>query len=447
MLKRTLTVLWAATAMGAVGCGQGADDVESTEGAILGDALPGTNAAAFAAARANFSLTETVQDGAGPIFNERSCSACHSNGATGGAGQNIERRYGRVVNGLFDAMESTGGSLRQLFGLGGFNPSPGLNCQSGVDTLPAGATIRDSGRLTTPLFGLGLVDSLPDARFDTLASREPAAIRGIVNRVSIVMANPADASQRNGATRVGRFGWKAGVSNLGQFSADAYLNEMGITTSSCNFGVANRSFGTENRSNRAPTNALINGCPDDLVPGTDDDFATEENNCAGGVNELQDDVANFTFFMTHLAAPPAVPIAAGSAQDRGRTLFGSAALQCSGCHRSDPDIFVSTAAGGVQAGIVFTPYSDFLVHDMGTLGDGIGNTGDTVAVTRRMRTAPLWGLRSRNLLLHDGRTSDRGAAIAAHNGGANGQGTAAAAAYSALTTAQKSDLLAFLATL
>ena len=447
MLKRTLTVLWAATAMGAVGCGQGADDVESTEGAILGDALPGTNAAAFAAARANFSLTETVQDGAGPIFNERSCSACHSNGATGGAGQNIERRYGRVVNGLFDAMESTGGSLRQLFGLGGFNPSPGLNCQSGVDTLPAGATIRDSGRLTTPLFGLGLVDSLPDARFDTLASREPAAIRGIVNRVSIVMANPADASQRNGATRVGRFGWKAGVSNLGQFSADAYLKEMGITTSSCNFGVANRSFGTENRSNRAPTNALINGCPDDLVPGTDDDFATEENNCAGGVNELQDDVANFTFFMTHLAAPPAVPIAAGSAQDRGRTLFGSAALQCSGCHRSDPDIFVSTAAGGVQAGIVFTPYSDFLVHDMGTLGDGIGNTGDTVAVTRRMRTAPLWGLRSRNLLLHDGRTSDRGAAIAAHNGGANGQGTAAAAAYSALTTAQKSDLLAFLATL
>jgi CxxC motif-containing protein (DUF1111 family) len=447
MLKRTLTILWAATATGTLGCGQSADDIQATEGAVLGDALPGTNAAAFAAAKTNFELTETVQDGAGPIFNERSCSACHSNSATGGAGQNIERRYGRVVNGLFDALESTGGSLRQLFGLGGFNPSPGLNCQSGTDVLPAGATIRDSGRLTTPLFGLGLVDSLPDARFDTLASREPAAIRGIVNRVSIVMANPLDASQRNGATRVGRFGWKAGVSNLGQFAADAYVNEMGITTSSCNFGVPNRSFGTENRANRAPSNAVINGCPDDLVPGTDDDFATEENNCAGGVNELQDDVANFTFFMAHLAAPPPVTIAAGTAQDRGRTLFNSAALQCSGCHRSDSDIFVSTSAGGIQAGITFAPYSDFLVHDMGTLGDGIGNTGDTVAVTRRMRTAPLWGLRSRNLLLHDGRTNDRGAAIAAHNGGANGQGTAAAAAFGALTTAQKSDLLAFLATL
>ena len=64
-----------------------------------------------------------------------------------------------------------------------------------------------------------------------------------------------------------------------------------------------------------------------------------------------------------------------------------------------------------------------------------------------MRTAPLWGLRSRNLMLHDGRTTDRDAAIAAHNGGPNGQGTAAAAAFNSLTPAQKSDLLAFLATL
>src|SRR3954471_21302987 len=150
MLKRTLTILWAATAVGAVGCGQNADDVQSTEGAVIGDALPGTNAAAFAAARANFERTETVQDGAGPIFNERSCSACHSNSVAGGAGQNIERRYGRVVNGLFDGMESTGGSLRQLFGLGGFNPSPGVNCQTGTDALPAGGARRGTRRPPPP---------------------------------------------------------------------------------------------------------------------------------------------------------------------------------------------------------------------------------------------------------------------------------------------------------
>src|SRR6185369_7133136 len=89
--------------------------------------------------------------------------------------------------------------------------------------------------------------------------------------------------------------------------------------------------------------------------------------------------------------------------------------------------------------VAFQPFSDFLVHDMGTLGDGIGNTGDSVAVTRRMRTAPLWGLRSRNKLLHDGRTTDRSAAILAHNGGSNGQGTASANAFQALSQTQKQD--------
>ena len=447
MFTKTIKILLAASAIGALGCGAPKRTSPRPRARVLGDALAGTNATTFAAAKTNFAAAESNSDGLGPIFNEHSCGACHANGAVGGAGQNIERRYGTLTNGVFDPLAATGGSLRQLFGIGGFNVG-GLNCNSGTDANPApGATIF-AGRLTTPLFGLGLVDSLPDARFDTLASREPAAIRGIVNRVSIALANPADSSQHVGGTRVGRFGWKAGVPNLGQFSADAYLNEMGITTSSCNGGVANRAFGTENRANRAATNAVINGCPDDAVPGTDDDFATETNNCAGGVNELQDDVANFTFFMTHLAPPRA-------GRDRRRHGAGPRphAVQLDrAAVLGLPPLRTPTSScrrrrAALPAGVVFTPYSDFLVHDMGTLGDGIGNAGDSVAVTRRMRTAPLWGLRSRNLLLHDGRTTDRGAAIAAHNGGANGQGTAAATAYGALTTAQKSDLLAFLATL
>jgi CxxC motif-containing protein (DUF1111 family) len=445
MIRKPLFALAAIALAGAVGCGEATDeDVSTADNYALGDAIAGTNSTTFNAARANFGLTETVQDGAGPIFNERSCSACHSNGATGGAGQNIERRYGRLLNGVFDPMASTGGSLRQLFGIGGFNPSPGVNCNSGTDSNPgpSGSTIF-AGRLTTPLFGLGLVDSLPDSRFDTLASREPAAVRGIVNRVSTALPNPADGSQTIGGTRVGRFGWKAGVPNLGQFSADAYLNEMGITTTSCSRGTRITAFATENRANRAGTNAAINGCPDDLIPGTDEDFAAENGNCAGGLNELQDDVANFTFFMAHLAPPPRIGITAGSTQDRGRTLFNSASLGCASCHRSDSDIFVSTSAGGVQSGIVFAPFSDFLVHDMGTLGDGIGNAGDSVAVTHRMRTAPLWGLRSRNLLLHDGRTSDRAAAIRAHDG----QGAAARNAFNALTGAQQTDMVNYLGTL
>ena len=91
----------------------------------------------------------------------------------------------------------------------------------------------------------------------------------------------------------------------------------------------------------------------------------------------------------------------------------------------------------------FQPFSDFLVHDMGTLGDGIGNDGDSVAVTRRMRTAPLWGLRFRNLKLHDGRTSSNTTAIQAHDG----QGAAARNAFNAATSAQRNDLLLFLSSL
>src|SRR6478735_1461298 len=320
-----------------VGCSAGEGDIvqSHSEALSLGDALPGTNATVFADARANFAAVETAAaDGLGPIFNANACGTCHQNGALGGAGEQIESRYGTLIGGVFSSLPNTGGSLRQLFSIGGFNIG-GLNCNSGTDANPAAGATLFAGRLTTPLFGLGLVDSLPDSAFSTLASREPAAIRGVVNRFPIALPNPLDPSQTTGGTRVGRFGWKSGVPNLGQFSADAYLNEMGITTTSCIGGHFNGAFATENRANRSPTNAVINGCPDDAVPGTDDDLAEETDNCAGGVNELQDDVAFFTFFMAHLAPPPRLAVGTGTAASRGQTLFNSASLQCSGCHRSD----------------------------------------------------------------------------------------------------------------
>jgi CxxC motif-containing protein (DUF1111 family) len=438
----------ATLAIGGVSCMGEEDDATTTQvGALLGDAIPGTNGTTFAAAKANFVATESAADGLGPIFNQNACASCHQNGATGGAGQNIEQRYGTITNGTFNSLAATGGSLRQLFGIGGFNVG-GLNCNSGVDNNPAAGATLFAGRLTTPLFGLGLVDSLPDSSFSTLASREASAIRGTPRMVPIALPNPLDSSQVTGANRVGRFGWKANVPSLAQFSADAYLNEMGITTTHCIRGAANTAFATENRANHAPTNALINGCPDDAVPGVDDDFAAENNHCSGSLNELQDDVRNFTFFMAHLAPPPQVAITAGSSQDRGRTLFNSSTLMCSGCHRSDSDVFVSTSAGGIQSGIHFQPFSDFLVHDMGTAADQIGlNDGDSVASTRLMRTAPLWGLRSRNLKFHDGRTTDIATAIRDHNGGSVGQGTTAANAFNALSSSQQSDLVNYLNTL
>jgi CxxC motif-containing protein (DUF1111 family) len=435
----SLASLGFAVAVGAVGClgdnDSSGDGTSTSIGALsLGDALPGTDATTFAEAKANFGATETQADGLGPIFNERSCSACHSVGATGGAGQNVERRYGTLTNGVFNGLASTGGSLRQLFGIGGFTPSVGLNCQSGTDANPApGATIF-AGRVTTPTLGAGLVELIPDSTILAIAAAQPAAIRGVANFDTIHLT---DGPFVRGQSRVARFGWKAVHASVTDFAADAYLNEMGITTTSCAGGSVVNDFATENRANRAATNAVINGCPDDVKPGVDDDFAAENNNCAGGLTAVQDDVANFAFFMRNSAAPPR---GIDNSSGRGLTEFNREG--CNGCHVTTT--FTVTINGRSAS---FQPFSDFLTHDMGTLGDGIGNDGDTVATTRRMRTAPLWGVRVRNALLHDARTSDKATAIADHAGGSNGQGSAAAAAFAAATSAERNDLLLFLSSL
>jgi CxxC motif-containing protein (DUF1111 family) len=454
------------------------DEVQVEEGhaalsaVSLGGSLPGISATTFAAAKANFQQVEGITDGLGPIFNERACGNCHANGTTGGAGQNVERRYGTFDNvfapGGFDPLGQFGGSLRQLFSLGNFNnpvfhggpPSNPTLCSVPVEVTPAAATIRNVGRMTTPLFGLGLIDAMPDTFFDALAAAEPAATRGVVNRSQIALPNVHDASQFVGQTRVNRFGWKAAVPSLAQFAADAYVNEMGITTQHCSQGINVTAFATESAPNGV---SMPLGC-DDLAPpqsvanltagvpaGTDDAVGS----CAGGRNELQGDVDNFTLFMTFLAppGPDAQDHADPISIDAGRPLF--AAMGCANCHvdSSVSSGALATAAAyqtpnappnGVPGNFAFHPYSDFLAHDMGNLGDNIGlNAGDSPAEARRMRTAPLWGIKVKNLLLHDGRTTDIPTAIRAHDG----QAATARNAFNALSPADQHDVVQFIRSL
>src|SRR5882724_2203302 len=84
--------------LAACSAGNPTDSVEQSQESLLGDALPGIAAAAFAEAKANFQAVEGLSDGLGPIFNERACGSCHTNGQTGGAGEQIERRYGTFDN-------------------------------------------------------------------------------------------------------------------------------------------------------------------------------------------------------------------------------------------------------------------------------------------------------------------------------------------------------------
>jgi CxxC motif-containing protein (DUF1111 family) len=238
---------------------------------------------------------------------------------------------------------------------------------------------------------------------------------------------------------VGRFGWKAGVPNLVQFAADAYVNEMGITTQSCFRGTSILAFATESAPNGVPQPA---GC-DDLAPpapagvpaGVDDAVGS----CAGSLTEIQEDVEEFANFMTFLRPPPRGNIS--QEVTRGEPLFTSTG--CSGCHVSTVFRTPSASPNGVPANFAFQPFSDFLAHDMGALGDQIGNAGDSVAVTRRMRTAPLWGIRFRHFLLHDGRTNNVATAVQAHDG----QGAAARNAFNGLSSTDRANLMAYVLSL
>jgi CxxC motif-containing protein (DUF1111 family) len=439
---RTAGILGASTGL-LVGCSLGAGSEPTTSTATsaitLGGHLSGISDADFNAARDNFNQVETINDGVGPVFNELACGRCHTNGATGGAGEQIERRFGRVTNGIFNTLPTEGGSLRQLQTLGTFSNGT-RTCTVPLEHDPTDATVRNVGRLTTPLFGLGLVDAMPDSFFTGLVAAEPAAVRGTVKTAAVLIPNPDDASQHIGTVRVARFGWKADISNLPTFSADAYKNEMGITTQHCFAGQSITAFATESAPNGTPMSA---GC-DDLAPaapagvpaGTDDAVGP----CAPGQTELQDDVENFINFMTFLA-PPERDLSDAVAANAGAIVFNQ--VGCNGCHVTTTFRTPNPAPNGVPGGFAFNPFSDFAVHDMGSLGDMIGNDGDTVAVTRRMRTAPLWGIRFRNHLLHDGRTSDIATAIMAHDG----QGLAAGQAFGRLGATDQHNLIQFVRSL
>jgi CxxC motif-containing protein (DUF1111 family) len=387
----------------------------------LGDPLPGTDPDLFAEAAEVFGDIESIADGLGPTFNEAACGTCHSIPVLGGSGSQIERRFGRVTNGVFFGFdndeENQGGTLRQLFANGAYEHE-GQACNVPVEVEPASANVNNVGRRTTPLFGLGLVDVLPDSVFDANAAGQPASIRGVVQRVRVALPDPRDPTQSIGSMRVARFGHKGLVPTLLVFSGDAYDNEMGITTQSCFAGTSILEFSVENHPNNVPPPAGCNGgdlAPanppgDPNVPEFTDDVVGP---CDGGRTEIQDDLVLFTNFMESLAPPPQ------DLSDPIGIIIGGInfhSIGCDGCHLSKVYVTPLSPFNGVPGLFPFLPFSDFLAHDMGSLGDGIGETGDPIAQTRLMRTAPLWGARFNTQFLHDGRATNVRDAILAHDG-------------------------------
>lgn len=289
-----------------------------------------------------------------------------------------------------------------------------------------GETIR-TFRASPHILGSGFVEATDDSTFLAIQAGQPVIMRGTAISVPLLEAP--------GQTRLGRFGWKDSVASLLSFSAGAYLAEMGITSplqpvESTSLGRSVTAF--------------------DLVPDVED---------SGGPQGFGEDVEAFARFMRSTKAPPRDrALVPDDATDPGSQLFDQ--ITCSACHvRNITTAPVGSVLNGgtfvVPAALgnkVYHPFSDFLLHDIGT-GDGIVETnGETTR--NKVRTAPLWGLRTRDKFMHDG-----GSSSMPSNGGIQsfalneailrhaGQATPSRNAYFLLTPLQKAQLIRFLKSL
>jgi len=345
-----------------------------------------------------FEEVEGAADGLGPTFNAQSCRECHQNVVTGGASQVAEHRTGRLdASGGF--FESLGGSL--------------IHSRATHPSIVERVAFEDdvrTFRISTNTLGAGFIECVANETLVAIRDAQPEGLRGTAIMVAVLEAASAP--------RLGRFGWKNQHASLESFAADAYLNEMGITTPL---------FPDENTS----AGKFVGfGSGYDRVADPEDD----------GV-----DVVAFANFMRSTKAPSRGRITREVIG--GERLFNQ--VGCNTCHvatlrtarpgtRINGDAFTVPAALGNK---LFHPYSDFLLHDIGT-GDGIPILPgpEFAGTTNQIRTAPLWALRTRNRLMHDGLSFTKQEAIQRHAG----QAAAVRNQYNALTDEQRSLVLAFL---
>jgi CxxC motif-containing protein (DUF1111 family) len=354
--------------------------------------------------RQAFEAIEGIDDGLGPVFNMRSCAECHQNALTGTGSQVNELRVGRFDGSTFT--DRPGGSL--------------INDRAiapEIQERASGADNVRTFRTSLNVLGDGFVEAIPDSEFTRIQNIQFPNRRGTIIRVPVLEAP--------GTTQIGRFGWKNQHASLLSFSADAYLNEMGITSPL---------LPNENSSNGASVAGFDN------VPDPEDPAAPG--------HPFGEDVEAFARFMrstrvpardeNHMNDPDVVA---------GEGLFKQ--IGCRECHVAT----LTTAPEGTQLnGGTFTvpaalaskdihPYSDFMLHDVGT-GDGIVQNGGPT--TRNMiRTAPLWGLRTRTRFMHDGASLTPNDAIIRHNN----QAAQVIQIYLTLTPTERQQILAFLDTL
>jgi len=254
------------------------------------------------------------------------------------------------------------------------------------ETIPATENIRTL-RAALNTLGDGFVEAIDDSTLKAIGERQAEETGGRIHGEAIEVS----IFEAPGQTRVGRFGWKDQHSSLLSFIADAYLNEMGITNR-----LRPKDVTTVLKTTKDPEDQ-----PDDIGLADIDHFAQ--------------------FIRGTMVPPRDTTLAATEAALQGQQLFGR--IGCSTCHVQS----ITTApAGTVVDGGTFTvpealgdkiihPFSDFLLHDIGT-GDGIVQTTGLQETANKLRTAPLWGLRTKPRFMHDLKSLSLENAIERHKG-------------------------------
>ena len=362
-----------------------------------------------------FEEVEQLSDGLGPLYNAQSCRECHQNPVSGASSQVTELRVGHQgPDGHFRTPEipiAHGAEVisgRSLVNDRAICPNAAFPDKEIQERVPETETIR-TFRLSLNLLGDGFIEAVADQTLIDLAQQQCKSsnrkICGQILQVPIVEAP--------GQMGVGRFGWKDQHASLLSFAGDAYLNEMGIT-------------------NRLQPDEVTKLC----------NTASEPNDTPGP--DGLSDIDHFARFIRATEAPARdSQLASSAVAKKGSGLFDK--IGCAACHVET----LTTAAAGTKinggtftipaalGSITFHPYGDFLMHDVGT-GDGILQATrehyghkvfqmmsgylskqDFESSRNKIRTAPLWGVRLRPRLMHDGASLTLRDAIQRHRGEAS----------------------------
>lgn len=372
-------------------------------GVTIDECNPPVPGRSFLDNKAIFEEREEAEEGLGPTYNDVACSACHQAPVTGHITQINEFRAGSLdFFGNFVAPPG-GQTLIQDRAI-----APGA--QERINT---GINIHEF-RSTRTVLGDGFVEAINSNTLVAIVAAQPAAQRGQLRTVAVLEAA--------GQTRTGRFGHKSQHASLLSFSADAYVNEMGITS---------------------PLQPNENNIQGQSAAPFDDVDDPEDPAVPGFPNGA--DVQSFTNFMRALRAPGRGPI--NSDVTTGQGLFN--AVGCAVCHT--PSITTSAAGTIINGGAfvvpsalgnkIIHPFSDFALHNIGTSG-GIGaepGVNDRFATT----TIALWGVRTKHRFMMQGNQHTISDSIQAHAG----QATTARNNFNGLNNTQKNQLIAFVLSL